>query len=102
MWLSVNTRPIAYYVSRVAATVSNPTPEAYAAAARILRYLKGTMGVGIRYQRSTVHPQAYSDANWGGTEYERYVYFARGGPVSWSSRFQSSVALSTAEAELYA
>ena len=49
----------------------------------------------------------YSDADWAGQTDDRrstsgYVFFVAGGPVSWQSKTQKSVALSTAEAEYMA
>ena len=49
----------------------------------------------------------YSDADWAGDADDRkstsgYLFLIAGGPVSWKSRKQSTVALSTAEAEYVA
>ena len=49
----------------------------------------------------------YSDADWGGDREDRkstsgYLFQVAGGPVSWRSKKQDSVALSTAEAEYMA
>src|SRR5689334_18274084 len=53
LWLSVTTRPdIPYPVSRVAAVIAKAEPETYAAGARLLRYPKGTAGVGIRFEKT--------------------------------------------------
>ena len=46
----------------------------------------------------------YTDADWGNDRDERksvtgYVFSFAGGPVSWSSRSQRTVALSSTEAE---
>ena len=75
---------------------------------RILRYLQGTSNLGLLYSAqfdSTV--SGYSDADWAGDVVDRksttgYVFFMSGGPVSWRSKKQSCVALSTAEAEYMA
>lgn len=49
----------------------------------------------------------YSDANWGGDLHERkstsrYAFLLNGGTISWSSKKQSCIALSTMEAEFVA
>ena len=49
----------------------------------------------------------YSDSDWGGDTATRrstsgYVFFVAGGPVSWASRLQRTVALSSTEAEYLA
>ena len=62
---------------------------------------------------STVHQTrhkqsvSYSDSDWGGDLDDRkstsgYLFKISGGPVSWRSKKQSCVALSTAEAEVMA
>ena len=74
----------------------------------ILRYLKGTIQHGITYtKQSSGECVAYSDADWGRDLDDRrstsaYLFVINGGPVSWKSKKQSSVALSTAEAEYMA
>ena len=46
----------------------------------------------------------FGDADWGNNEVDRksvsgYVFFLGGGPISWKTRKQTTVALSTVEAE---
>jgi len=108
LWLSLNTRPdISYAVARLAQFVSAPTPVAYAMAARILRYLRGTLDYGISFSEDARHPiQAFADADWAGDADRRsqsgFIFMYAGGPIAWSSKKQSCVALSTAEAEIVA
>jgi hypothetical protein len=71
---------------------------------RVLRYLKGTANMGIHFQ-ANIHPElfAYVDADWAGDLRDRkstsgnIIFF--GGPISWASRKQTSVALSSTESE---
>ena len=78
------------------------------AAKRILRYLKQTKDLNLTYVRNS--PEAivgYSDADWAGDVQDRRstsgnVFLLGGGAITWSSRKQSSVALSTVEAEYMA
>ena len=73
-----------------------------------MRYLKGTKTFGLRYHRSKDgRVIGYSDADWAGDEDTRrsttgtvFIYF--GAAVSWRSRLQHLVTLSTCEAELVA
>jgi hypothetical protein len=72
---------------------------------RILRYLKGTHDVGLWYPKgSNFELIGYSDSDYGGCKIDRmstsgtYQLFGRS-LVSWSSKKQNSVALSTADAE---
>ena len=75
---------------------------------RILRYLKGTTAHGLLYSsRSTDDLHSYSDSDWAGDLDDRkstsgYLFLLSGAPISWRSKKQSTVALSTAEAEYIA
>ena len=75
---------------------------------RILRYLKGTMNFGLWYVKSENFTLiAYSDADWAGCMDDRKstsggAFYPRQNLVSWHSKKQESVALSTAEAEFVA
>ena len=109
MWLSVSTRPdIAFAVSSVSRYLDRPTKEHWNAAKRILRYVKGTKDAKLSYIccGSPVFI-AYSDADWAGDVPTRkstsgYVCFLNGTPISWCSKLQKCVALSSAEAEYVA
>jgi len=75
---------------------------------RILRYLKGTADLALKYQKSGDEMLlAYSDADWAGDVDDRHsttgnVFMMAGGAVSWLSKKPATVALSTAEAEYIA
>ena len=103
------TRPdIAYAVSTVAKYCHQPSELHMTAAKRILRYLKQTKDLNLTYVRNS--PEAivgYSDADWAGDVQDKRstfgnVFLLGGGAITWSSRKQSSVALSTVEAEYMA
>jgi hypothetical protein len=107
MYLAVTTRPdIAYSAGVLARFNSNPGFSHWQAAKHLLRYLKGTAHYRIVYQPS-LHPEpfiTYSDADHGGNPDNGkstggYVVKIGTGAVSWSSKLQSLVALSTTEAE---
>jgi hypothetical protein len=86
------------------------------AAKRGLRYLKATRTLGIKYSSagaSASQPEGhaqllgYSDADWAGDRETRrsttgYVFKMAGASVSWASRLQQSVALSSTESEYMA
>ena len=70
----------------------------------ILRYLKGTQSKCICYGKSDFKLQGSCDADMAGDVDTRkstsgYVFTIAGGAVSWCSRLQKIVALSTTEAE---
>ena len=74
---------------------------------RILRYLSKTIDYGIEYTRSDGKLEGYSDADWAGDHADRrstsgYVFQLANGAITWASRKQNSVALSTCEAEYMA
>ncbi|XP_040152122.1 secreted RxLR effector protein 161-like [Anopheles arabiensis] len=92
--------------------VSAPTEKDWTAAKRAVRYLKDTkdwklkMG-GEHGVTDCGDLIAFSDADWAGDSSSRksttgYVVYFSGGAVSWASRKQSNVTLSTMEAEYVA
>jgi hypothetical protein len=108
LYLSVSTRPdIAFAVGKMARFATNPTSDHYTAVKRIFRYLQGTTTYAIEYNKNGGGLTGYTDANWaGGSTSEDgrrstsgYVFTLGGAPVSWSSKRQHSVALSSCEAE---
>ena len=108
LYLSVATRPdITYAVSNVAKFSASPTTRHWTAVKRIMRYLKGTTNLGLVYTPQNNNCVGFSDSDWGGDLDDRkstsgYVFQIGGGAVSWRSKKQTSVALSTAEAEYVA
>ena len=110
-YLNSWTRPdVAYPISQCAKFMTNPSPTHVGAAKRILRYLKGTMDIGITYTRDLKPANqlyAYADADHAGDPEGRrsitgYVVLLNGGAVSWESKRQQLTALSSAESEYYA
>jgi len=111
LYLSSNTRPdIAIAVNQAARFMSCPGPSHIYAVKRILRYLRGTKTLKLVYQRGTDKPntlEGFVDADHAGNPEDRisvsgYIIFFNGGPISWSSKRQPIVALSSSEAEFYA
>ncbi|CAK9811678.1 Copia protein [Anthophora quadrimaculata] len=105
MYLAVATRPdIAHAVSALGQFNECYGPEHWAAAKRILRYLKGTMTLGLMYKNDATPLFGYADADWGNCaedrrSYSGYSFILGGAVVSWESRKQRTVALSSTEAE---
>src|SRR5436190_17746286 len=101
------TRPdIAYAVHHVAQFMSNPRSSHLLAAKRILRYLKGTVGFGLFYRRSSpsLTIRGYSDADWAGCPDTRrsttgFCVFLGPNLISWTDKKQPTVSLSSAKAE---
>jgi transposase InsO family protein len=108
MYLAQGTRPdIAYAVGVLSQFMKNPGPPHWKAVQRVFRYLKGTMDYKLTFGPSTSGTQlltGFSDADFGGNLDTRrstsgYIFYIGSGPVSWSSKLQPTVALSTGEAE---
>ncbi|MCP4490581.1 MAG: DDE-type integrase/transposase/recombinase, partial [Gammaproteobacteria bacterium] len=109
LYVATATRPdVSAAVSRTAKFCSKPTTEHWAAVKRIFRYLKGTKKFGLLYKQSKESELvSYADADWAGDAGDRrstsgFVYMLSGGAISWRSKKQTIVALSTAEAEYVA
>jgi len=96
---------IAYAVSTVSRYCSNYGTAHWTAVKRIMRYLKGTAHYRLQLGGGTqVLLSGYCDADWAGDLDERksttgYAFYIGDGLVSWNSKRQPTVALSTAEAE---
>lgn len=106
-YLANNTRPdIAFAVSNLSRHMADPGEHHAVAAKRVLRYLAGTPAIGLNYQRSKDVDilTVYSDADYAEDKDTRksttgLCLMMNGAAISWSSRRQSTVASSTAEAE---
>ena len=83
--------------------MSRPTPELYRAALRLLYYLHHHRRIGLRYTATTIDMAGMSDANWA-VRHSTTGYFFRYSmaAISWTSKKQASVALSSCEAEIMA
>lgn len=106
-YLMLSTRPdISAAVNTFSRYQASPTDEHWNHLKRILRYLKGTREVGLVYRR---HEDAepligYADADWGNDGEDRrsisgFTFQIYGATVSWTTRKQNTVALSSTEAE---
>jgi hypothetical protein len=106
MHAAVMTRPdIAHVVQQVAQFMSDPQPAHCAAVKRILRYLRGTTNYQLSYgPDNDSRITAYCDADFANDPDTRksisgFALMLNGGCFAWSSKKQTSVSLSTAEAE---
>ena len=109
LYATIATRPdIAQAVGMVSKFCSKPTEAHLTAVKRILRYLKGTLNLAIKYQKSEDKILVgYSDADWAGDLDDRHsttgnLFLMARGPINWLSKKQGVVALSTSEAEYVA
>ena len=104
MYAMLGTRPdIAYAVSVVSRYASNPTEAHWRLVVRILRYLRTSCHFQLCYQNTLQDLSGYTDSDFAGDPTRRstsgYVFNLGSGAISWSSKRQPTVALSTCEAE---
>jgi transposase InsO family protein len=108
MYAMVCTRPdITHAVGVVSRFLANPGKEHWNAVKWILKYLKGTTKMSLCFGNEKPMLVGYTDADMAGDINSRkstsgYLITFAGGAVSWQSRLQKCVALSTTEAEFIA
>jgi hypothetical protein len=100
------TRPdIDYAVQQVCLYMHAPRDIHLAALKRILRYISGTLHLGLHLRPSSIDTLVvYSDADWAGCPDTRmstsgYAVFLGDNLISWSSKRQVTVSCSSAEAK---
>jgi len=105
MYAMLGTRPdIAYAVSVVSRFAAKPTQAHKATVTRIFRYLRKTVDYVLVFKGPLIALTGYSDSDWAGDHDTRkstsgYVFNVGSAVISWSSKLQSTVALSSCEAE---
>ncbi len=111
MYAALGTRPdIAYAVSTLSRFSTNPGPAHLNAVKRVFRYLAGTKSLWLTYGGVSDSDdgglKGYADADGSMAEDRRaisgYAFIIDGGAVSWSSKRQEIVSLSTTESEYVA
>ncbi|KAH9789507.1 Integrase catalytic domain-containing protein [Citrus sinensis] len=108
MFAMICTRPdIAQAVGAVSRYMANPGGEHWIVVKRILRYIRGTSDVALCYGGLEFTVRGYVDSDFAGDLDKRksitgYVFALAGAAVSWVSKLQTVVALSTTEAEYMA
>ena len=111
---------IAHNISQLARVQNNPSNEHWKLLMHVMKYLKGTINAGVEFKRQPRglgnRLAAYSDSSWadvpGGMGHPAvvdgrkstlgHVLMMNGGAISWKAHVSQIVALSSAEAELFA
>merc|ERR1711965_526373 len=83
--------------------MAKPTPELFGAAVRVLEYLHRTRTLGLRYEATTQRLDGYSDSDWAVRHSTSGQVFSwNQAAISWGSKKQGTIALSSCEAEIMA
>ncbi|MCO5595165.1 hypothetical protein L7F22_049204 [Adiantum nelumboides] len=95
---------ICFAVGVISRFSNNPREAHWAAGMRILKYIKGTLDHGIFYKQGLCILHGFCDSDWAGDNDSRksvsgYCFSLGSGIVSWISKKQPTVALSSTEAE---
>jgi len=95
----------------LAAYTANPSLQHVTAVKQILRYLAGTKNLGITYSKTSNNPNnnifhGFADAAFANHDDHKstsgYIFLAAGGAITWKSKKQMTIALSTTQAEYVA
>ncbi|MHB1955508.1 MAG: Ty1/Copia family ribonuclease HI, partial [Sulfobacillus sp.] len=115
LYVAIASRPdISYAVSYLSRFVTGYSLQHWIAVKHLLRYLQGTRDMVLTYNAHTSStsfdqqvPTGYTDADWGNDPHTRksvtgFLFLYAGAPISWVSKAQTIVALSSTEAEYIA
>ena len=107
MYASLGTRPdITYAVQTVSRFSKNPGNAHWEAVKKIFRYLKGTKDLWLSYGGQQKDLVGYADADGNMAEDRHaisgYAFLLHGGAISWSTKRQEIISLSTTESEYIA
>ncbi|XP_027351111.1 uncharacterized protein LOC113862195 [Abrus precatorius] len=104
-YLTFTRQDISYAVQQVCLYMHDPRVDHMQALKRVIQYLQGTLDLGLHLNSSSTSSLvSYTDADWGGCPNTRrstsgYCVFLGDNLVSWSSKRQSTLSRSSAEAE---
>jgi hypothetical protein len=110
MYASIATQPnVAHAITALSQFLENPGCVHWQAGLRVLRYLKGMVDYALTYRSEDGirmpegKPLGYTDTDFASQEHRHsvsgYAFLMHGGAVSWSSKTQAVIALSSTEAE---
>eukprot|EP00795_Rhopilema_esculentum_P016954 gene16954-8450_t len=108
VYLATATRPdLSWIVSKLSQHLDKLSQAHVAAVKRVFRYIKGSTSFRIKFTPTDGQLIAYTDSDWGNDIENRrstsgFVTTLRSAPISWKSKKQSTVALSSCEAEYIA
>ncbi|MCO5549284.1 hypothetical protein L7F22_002752 [Adiantum nelumboides] len=105
VYLTYSRPDICYTVSVLSSFCTKPRQQHWNCATRTLQYIRGALDHGVFYGRSKgCTSRGWCDSDWAGNSNTRrsttgVVFTLGSGPISWSSKRQPTVAVSSTEAE---
>ena len=107
LYLTASSPNILFVVSVISRFMHSPSEKHFSAAKRVLRYIKGTVALGVQFSKSAkgdLKLLGYSNNDWGGCVDDsrstlRYLFSLGSSFSTWSSKKQETTTHSTAKAE---
>ncbi|XP_028095256.1 uncharacterized protein LOC114295243 [Camellia sinensis] len=102
-YLTITRPDLAFVVNHACQFLQTPFTSHFALVKRLLRYLKGTLHLGLQFSPDLLTLHAFSDSDWAGCSLDRrsttgYCVFLGPNLISWSAKKQPTVSRSFIEA----
>ena len=106
LYLTTSRPDILFAVSVLSRFMHSPSEKHFSAAKRVLRYIKGTIDLGVQFSKfveGDLKLLGYSNSDWGGCVDDSrstlgYLFSLGSGFFTWSSKKQETTTKSTVEA----
>ncbi|MCO5577069.1 hypothetical protein L7F22_030891 [Adiantum nelumboides] len=105
IYITISRPDLSYAIGLVSQFMQLPRKPHLDAVRRILRYVRATLDYALFYDAGTqVQVHGYTDSDWAGSSSDRrftssYMFSFGSAAITWSSKKQPTVALSSTEAE---